>query len=457
MSAGYPVVEFIHDARFAQFPPSVVAMAERCTLDTLGVAVAGRCTDLSRIVTGYAERFHPGGADAADILFSGRTANVVGAALAGGMTIDSFDAHDGHRLTKGHSGAAVLPALMALCSNLARSGRIVSGQEFLTALVVGYEVSIRAGIALHGTACDYHTSGSWNALGVVALAARLLGFDTQTTRQALGIAEYHGPRSQMMRCIDHPTMVKDGSGWGAMTGLSSAYLAEAGFTGAPAITLEGDDVREYWRDLGTGWQFLEQYFKPFPVCRWAQPAVQAAQELMSASGVSAREIAKIEIATFHQGVRLAGHAPKTTEEAQYAIAFPVAAMIVRGRLGPDEVSPASLEDPEVLALSRRIELRESDEFNRKFPAERWAEVTFALADGRVLRSPATNALGDPERPMSDRQIEDKFFGLCEGRMPREHSASLRKTIARLKLEGEGIGQLLHLSRYPVSPAVCGSA
>ena len=53
-------------------------------------------------------------------------------------------------------------------------------------------------------------------------------------RHALGIAEFHAPRSQMMRCIDYPTMLKDGSGWGAMAGVSAAYLAADGFTGAPA-------------------------------------------------------------------------------------------------------------------------------------------------------------------------------------------------------------------------------
>jgi 2-methylcitrate dehydratase PrpD len=454
MSSSRSIIEFIHDTRFAQLPADVVAMTERCCLDTLGVAVAGRVTDLSRIITDYAERFHAGATDRADILFSGRTANPVGAALAGGMTIDSFDAHDGHRLTKGHAGAAVVPGLLAVCSALTRRGRVISGQEFLTALAVGYEVSLRAGIALHGTACDYHTSGSWNALGVAALAARLLTLEAEATRHALGIAEYHGPRSQMMRCIDHPTMIKDGSGWGAMTGISSAYLAQAGFTGAPAITLEGEDVRDYWRDLGREWQLLAQYFKPYPVCRWAQPAVQAAQDLMKSSRASYRDISKIEISTFHQGVRLAGHAPRTTEEAQYAIAFPVAAIIVRGRLGSEEVSPASLGDPDILAVSKRIHLTESERFNGKFPGERWAEVRFTLTDGRVIRSPETSALGDPESPMSDRQIEQKFFALCEGRLPHEVAASLHKAVGGLKTETESVEQLLHLSRHPA--AVTGS-
>ena len=79
----------------------------------------------------------------------------------------------------------------------------------------------------------------------------------------MGIAEYHGPRSQMMRCMDHPTMVKDGSDWGAMCGVSAARMAKAGFTGAPALTLQ----TEHWQHLGADLLILQQYFKPYPVCR----------------------------------------------------------------------------------------------------------------------------------------------------------------------------------------------
>ena len=156
------------------------------------------------------------GAGGARILLDGRRASPAGAAFAGASTIDAFDAHDGHPLTKGHAGVAVLPALFAVAD--AEGGG--DGRDLLVALVLGYEVAIRAGIALHASVPDYHTSGAWNALGCAAVAARLLGLSADATRHALGIAEYHGPRSQMMRCIDHPTMVKDGSGWGAFAGVT---------------------------------------------------------------------------------------------------------------------------------------------------------------------------------------------------------------------------------------------
>ncbi|MEM9271145.1 MAG: MmgE/PrpD family protein, partial [Pseudomonadota bacterium] len=151
-------------------------------------------------------------------------------------------------------------------------------------VLLGYEVGARAGMALHATACDYHTSGAWVAVATAALGSQALALSAAQTAHALGIAEYHGPRSQMMRCIDHPTMVKDGSGWGAMAGLSAAYLARDGFTGAPALTVTDAQVAGLWSDLGQRWYMLDQYFKPQPVCRWAQPAVVAALAVQAAHG-----------------------------------------------------------------------------------------------------------------------------------------------------------------------------
>ena len=300
----------------------------------------------------------------------------------------------------------------------------------MAALVVGYEVAIRAGIAQHATAADYHTSGAWNALGVVAVAARLRAMEHEAFRQALGIAEYHGPRSQMMRCIDFPTMVKDGSGWGAMCGLSAAELASEGFTGAPALVVEGDEVRELWSDLGSRWRIMEMYFKPYPICRWAQPAVEAALALRRAHGVTAADIETIEVETFHEAVRLDQHRPATTEEAQYSLPFPVAAAVVRGRLAPTDISGKALQDADILDMSDRIVLSEAADLNARFPAERFARVSFRLRDGRVLKSETPPARGDAERPLSDDEIAEKFTIVAMGALG-ERAAAIRSAVDQL--------------------------
>jgi len=155
------VIQFIHETTWNDLPQNVRHQARRCLLDTLGAGISGRATDLSRIVYDFATSAF--GGKGARLWLDGREVSPPGAALANGMTIDSLDVHDGHPLTKGHAGAAVVPGLFASISSESEVG--LSGEEFLTTLVIGYEIALRAGLALHDTACDYHTSGAWNALG----------------------------------------------------------------------------------------------------------------------------------------------------------------------------------------------------------------------------------------------------------------------------------------------------
>lgn len=417
-------IDFIHGLSFAQLPPEVVHPARRCLLDLVGVAVSGRQTELSRIAYDFAVDHLGAGRKGARLLFDGRRASAAGAAFAGATTIDSFDAHDGHALTKGHAGVAILPALFAIAdAEGLLEDKGLDGEALLTGLVLGYEIATRAGIALHASACDYHTSGAWNALGCTAVAARLLSLDRERTRHALGIAEYHGPRSQMMRCIDHPTMVKDGSGWGALAGVSAAYLAKDGFTGAPAITMEAPGQAAIWADLGERWLILDQYFKPWPVCRWAQPAIEAASSLLGRHDFEASDIDLIEVETFHEAVRLGAQLPASTEMAQYAIGFPLAAFIVRGRLGAEEIGGGGLADPAIQDMLQRIRLVEAAEFSRRFPAERLARLRIVLKSGQIVESETMTARGDRGRPLADADLLAKF-NVSAALLGSERSAQL---------------------------------
>ena len=431
-------VEFASDLRYEDLPASVVSFGKRCLLDLLGVAAAGTSTELSRLIRAHAARHFAGNSGTSSLFFDGRQVSPLGAALANGMTIDAFDAHDGHPLTKGHIGCGVLPALLACCE----SENKLESREFLTCLVAGYEIGARAGIALHATADDYHTSGAWSAVACAAVSGRILGLTSAQMREALGIAEYHGPRSQMMRCIDYPTMVKDGSGWGSMAGVSAAYLAADGFTGAPAITLEADDVRETWSDLGVRWRIEEQYFKPYPVCRWAQPAVEAALQLVRKHEIEAGAIERIDVTTFHEAVRLATRTPANTEEAQYSLPFPVAAAIVRGTIGAAEIASGGLNDPAILHLSNAMHLSEQDDYNDRFPVERWAHVTITMRDGRSWTSPPTVAHGNAENPLSDSEIKEKFHSLCQPLVGAERSTAIQQAVRDLPSD-DALPALLH--------------
>jgi len=438
------VIAWLHHTSLADMPRDVVEFGRRCLLDLLGVAASGRTTKLSTIIHDHAVDHFGAGATAAPLLFDGRIVSPAGAALAGGMTIDSIDAHDGHKLTKGHSGCSQLPALLAIAS----ATQCTSGADFVADLIVGYEIATRAGIALHATVPDYHTSGAWGAVGAAALGARLLKLDNRSTFEALGIAEYHGPRSQMMRVIDHPTMLKDGSGWGAMAGVSAAYLAAAGFTGAPAVTVNAPAVEHLWCDLGERWIIMEQYFKPYPVCRWAQPAVEAVLALRSEYDVRPVEVDRIEVATFHEAARLATTQPSSTEQAQYSLPFPVAAALSRGRLGAAEVTEGALDDQEIRALAQRVTMVEDPDHNAAFPANRYARVTLHLNDGRTLASPNYEPRGDPEAHLSDTGIRSKFHALSAGVLGRERALRIEDAIDGL-VTGNELERLLGLIYSPI--------
>jgi len=436
-------LKWVNQTTWHHLPDQVRSQAHRCLLDTLGAAIAGRQTRLSDIIHNFAGSAY--GGRGAHLWQNGREVSPPGAALANGTTIDALDIHDGHTLVKGHAGAAVVPAALA---GLSLSPTPVSGRELLTTLVVGYEVALRAGLSLHATACDYHTSGAWNALGCAAITARYLGLTPTQTRHALGIAEYHGPRSQMMRCIDHPTMLKDGSGWGGMAGVSAALLARNNFTGAPALTVEADDVGGYWQDLGQTWLILEQYFKPQAVCRWAQPAIRGVLALQQAHTLLPQTITKIRVNTFHEATRLACRHPASTEQAQYSLPFPVAAALVHGRLGPAELSGAALGDPAVLQLSNQVELVEEPGFSARFPAQRIARVQIETNTGQTFNSGEVQANWEAGAPPTNQELKEKFRWLAGTCLPKTRATELEEAVWHCA-ELPNAGQLAALLAAPV--------
>lgn len=432
-------IRFARDLRWQDLPADIRERAELCLLDAIGVGAGGAVTPLSRLVRDHAAAEfggrHP-------IPFDGRPASASGFALALGSSIDALDGHDGYNPAKGHVGCGLIAGLLALSAE----ADLRDGREFMAALVAGYELGSRLGPALHAMASDYHTSGAWVAVAVAVAGARLLELDSGTVAHAAGIAEYHGPRSPMMRCIDHPTMLKDGSGWGAMAGVSAALMSRSGFTGAPASILGRPE--DIWDDLGDRWLIMEQYFKPYPVCRWAHGPVEGALEQQRAGGLSATDIARVEIFTFHESTRLAVREPKTTEEAQYSTSFPVAVALARGGIGAGDLMENALRDPEILRLSRATEMREDAEANAGFPKDRLARVTLVARDGRRFEGDWIRPKWDKSAPPTAEELRAKFRELAVPVAGRVRALAIESAVAAAP--DEGPAPLLELLAHPIS-------
>ncbi len=414
-------------------PESALEMAAILLADTIGVAAGAHNLKVAKIARDFAADFHgASGNNAARMMFDNRRVSLPGAAWAAATQIDNLDAHDGFNPVKGHIGCAVVPALFAYAQALPG----LTGRDALKAMVIAYEVAGRAGLALHSTVSDYHTSGAWNALGVASLGCRLFDTDENTLRQALGIAEYHGPRSQMMREIDNPTMLHDGSGMGALTGCNAALLAMRGFTGAPALTIEDAAVAGVWDDLGSRWTIEENYIKPYPICRWAHAAIDAVRALRLEHGFAAEDVKTIEIRTFAEAARLFTGMPETTSQAQYSMGFAVVTMLRHGEIAPHHIFDAALSDAETAAQISKIIVTEDERHNTRFPAGRWSDATITLRDGQVLPSGDVSARGGYDTPLTLNEVRGKFDMMTAATLPVERAEAIWK--ACFGLLGSGV-------------------
>ncbi len=398
-------IDFTLKTRWEDLPAVVQHQAKRCLMDALGALIAGSQTPVAGIMRKTAqEQF---GGDQATILVGGERVSAAGAALANGFFGNALDIDDGYRKVKGHPGACALPPVLA-AAELAGG---CSGREFLTALVVAYELGTRAGVIRHATYEVYHSSGSWGAIAGAAAAGRLIGLNAEQLFHAMGTAEYHAPIAPMMKGIDTPAMGKDSIGWGCMVAVQSALLARDGFTGICPLFDDSPDS-SLVLNLGQRWEILNLYFKPYAACRWGQPAVAGALSIVRDNHLRPDQIRHIRVRTFEAATRLPTGHPRNTEEAQYSLAFPVAAALLDGEVGPAQVLPPRLHDPDLMSLLDRVATEVAPEFEAEFPAKAPSEVVVETTKGEIFRSGRIEALWEPpDRLPSDSDLETKFLWL----------------------------------------------
>ncbi len=408
MSVTGELVSFVRRLDPANLSERVLHQASRCVLDVVGVAVAGTRTPMTQISARFAyEQFSPG---KATVIGSRRPLGPIGAAWVNCNAASALDLDDGHRLAMGHPGAVVIPAALAIAEVTG-----VSGREFLAAIVAGYEVAVRASVARVPWYKDrMYSSGIWGVFGAAAAAGKLLGFDEATLQSAIGNAASHGPFPPGGLQANY-SMVKEVIGWAGMTGCGAALLAQQGFIGPedvmdysgrwdPAQLVEGLGDPDRYAILGI-------YFKPYAVCRWAHPSVDAVLELAGRHGVRPGEIEKILVETFYEVTRLVNYAPRNAIAAQFSIPFALAVALLYGRIEPGDVSEVNLKKPEILTLAQKVDVIVDPDINSQFPAKTIARVTMHTTRGS-FEATVEYPRGNPENPLSHADLVAKFRSLA---------------------------------------------
>ena len=394
-----------------------------CLVDSLGALLAGTLPPISGISANYAVEAWPG--NQATIFqhqtqrgLYGLRANMAGAAFANGNNTNALDIDDSARYAYGHAGAQLFPTVLGVAEALGRSGA-----EMLTALVAGYEIAHRIGRCWHASRSEYQACGSWGSVACAAAAGHLMGLQAAQTEHALGIAEYHAGNLPMMRDVADPAMVKHGIGWAAMSGVVAAGLAAKGFTGIPSL-LAKDEYQAWARDIGQNYLMVEGVAwkdTRYACCGWAHAGVEGARRLFVEHALNVDDIADVLVEGGHGTASLLARLPLTTEEAQFSQAWPLAAMLVDGEIGPDQMLEARLGDPRLQALSQKVRVVESPEIERLCQLfelgdseGRFASrVTITLHDGRTFASGLVDGgLRFPQAGWDEARMSDKFRWLA---------------------------------------------
>ncbi len=410
MNGNELAARFIGDTRWDGLPDAVKHKVKMCLVDIVAAMVGGGLTPISDIAAAYAPVAWPG--DDATILLHDARARAAGAAFANACAANALDCDDGGAYTRGHQGAQVFPTALALSEKLG-----LGGDAMLAAAVVGYEISHRFARCWHRYQRPvYQADGSWGSVACAATAARLMGLDTQTIKQALGIAEYHAPNLPMERDLIDPAMVKHGHGWAAMTGIVAAELAERGYTSIPGL-MGSKQYHDWVATLGDEYIMVDGVdFKQHCSCGWGHTAIAAVQKLQREHDWENEDITAITIEGHHWAAVLHTAHPTTTEEAQFSVKWPLAAYIVDGEVGPDQILESRFGDVIINALVDKMTLVESEEFNELYlPSFEDGDegyspgrVVIHFEDGRTLDSGVVSdacriaARGDEER------LERKF-------------------------------------------------
>jgi len=408
--------QFVSTITWDQLPEPVRRKAWMCLADNLGAALAGTLTRVSQIGTDYAVNTWPG--DEATILLHGKNASVIGAAFANACASNGIDVDDSARYAYGHAGAQIFPTALAMAE-----ARNLSGAQMLCAMVVGYEVAHRVGRCWHASRQVYQSCGSWGSVACAAVAAHLMGLPAEQVKHALGIAEYYAPNLPMMRDIDHPSMVKHGIEWAVVTGITAAELALRGFTGIPSI-LSLEEYQEWGQDIGQNYLMVEGVAwksARYACCGWAHGGVEGARRLVEDHRIALDAIANIRVEGSHGTMRLGTRLPTTTEEAQFNQAWPLAAMLVDGEIGPAQMLEGRLSDPRIREIAQKVQVFETEEmeelcrlFEQGDPKGRFASVvTITLKNGQTFNSGIVDGgLRFPPSAWDEARMADKFRWLA---------------------------------------------
>jgi 2-methylcitrate dehydratase PrpD len=406
---------FTADVRLTSLPPEIVAAVQIRILDTLGAGLAGVQLGNHRAILQMLES----GGGGARVWGEGITGTVREAALVNSFATHSTYLEDGSRFTGGHPSCVVIPAAIAEAE-----ASHLSGAELIAAVAVGYEIFLRLGRAIYPATVvrGFQSTAVLGAVSAAAAVAHLRRMSAEASAHAIAIAASLGVgmKEALKSSASQPIQVARS----CEGGIVAAMLAGGGLEGAPKIFEKGflpafggeAETSSVTAALGTEYRIGETYLKRHAGCRGNHAPVDAALALREMHRIDPAQVRRVRAAVDTVTRAAAIEPPASGEQAQFSIGFSIAVALLDGNASIFQYTDARLADPAVRTLMDRITVEVEPRLDAGYPDKRAAEIEIELEDGRTLRHCVDNALGEPEWPLSAKEVEDKFFALAQPRL-----------------------------------------
>ena len=409
---------FVAGLRFEDIPTPVVRRAKDLLLDWFGSALAGKGARPVEIIEGFAHSMGPDNGEA-EVMVSRRHTSPLFAAMVNAASSHFAEQDDVHNGSVFHPAAVVCPPVLAVAQSLGSTGR-----DLLTAMVAGYEAGIRVGEFLGRSHYHiFHTTGTAGTVAAAAATGRLLGLNVQQMLHAFGSAgtQAAGLWEFLRDAADSKQLH---TAHAAAAGLTSAYLARDGFTGASHI-LEGPQgmAAGMSRDaapmcltdrLGQRWALAETSFKYHASCRHTHPAADALLKVMQEHGLQPEQVARVVAHVHHGAINVLGPVvdPGTVHQAKFSMGTVLGLIAHFQRAGVKEFENEYC-NPKVVAFRQKVEMVLDEEVDSTYP-NRWiGKVTVETTDGHKLDGRVDEPKGDPGNTLSREELEEKALRLAE--------------------------------------------
>ncbi len=417
------VAAFVSKLQYEDLPSNVIEDAKYRVLDWIGSALAGVSYKPSRIITAMARS--AGGASQSTVIRGSVKVPVPVAAFANGLIGHVAEFDDGHRLAIGHPGAVTAPVALAVAEGHKRSGK-----ELLAALVAGYEVFIRLGIAVNPSHYRiWHTTSTCGTFAAAATASSLLKLDYTKTLMAIGTS---GTMASGFLAKTIGTNAKPlNAAHACQSGVQAALLAMEGFTGPDDIlTGEKGFIQATSTDCNT--QLLEEissgkflsntaFYKVYASCGHTNSPLDAIFMIMQENEIPVESIRRVQIATYRTAVELCGRFRNSDEEeAKFSLPYCIAVALLYKKMTLEEFTADKLKSPVVKELAGKVTVVEDPEATKVFPA-RWAAIKVELDNGTVIEKKVTASSDAPDYSA----LEEKFISLAMTSVDYETAVEIR--------------------------------